>query len=406
MKILLITDYFYPNTAGGTEKYIYLLAKFLPKNYKVSILSISETANSATYENLEIFYIKPNSDHRRNTIRGLRPPNNLLAFEKFIDTQKPDIVHFHTLTTNFNTYHFKICFKKGIPTYFSSHIPGHICLRGDLMLHGKAACDGKISVLKCGLCIAKNLEVNPIKLSARFLFNIFAMNSPIRLRKKLLKEVESNTTKIITVSEWQKEFLIKNGIDSGHIRICRQTAQSSEIKKEDSSTTRLGYLGRIDPIKGLHLLINAMSKLDETHKISLHIAAVYPPPQFMQYFETLKKDSEQIVNCTWQFDLKESEIKSFFANIDYLIVPSLWLETGPFVIYESLSYKTPVIATNLGGQRELIKDGKNGYLCEPSEESLLTLLEKIAGKPTLKLESDEIYSNDYIALKMQEIYQE
>ncbi|SOD18620.1 glycosyltransferase [Pedobacter xixiisoli] len=406
MKTLLITDYFYPNTAGGTEKYIYLLAKFLPQNYKVSILSISETASSAIYEDLEIFYIKPNSDHRRDTIRGIFPPNNLVEFEKFIDIQKPDIVHFHTLTTNFNTYHFEICFKKGIATYFSSHIPGHICLRGDLMFHGKTACDGKVSILKCGLCIAKNSEVNPIKLSARFLFNIFSAISPVKLRKKLFKEIESNTTKIITVSEWQKEFLTKNGINSNHIRICRQTAQSSEIRKENSTTTRLGYLGRIDPIKGLHLLINAISKLNETHKISLHIAAVYPPPQFTSYFEILKKDSEQIGSCTWQFNLKESEMKSFFANIDYLIVPSLCFETGPFVIYESLSYKTPVIATNLGGQRELITNGKNGYLFEPSEESLLTLLEKIVNEPTLKLPSDEVYSNDHIAFKMQEIYQE
>jgi glycosyltransferase involved in cell wall biosynthesis len=50
------------------------------------------------------------------------------------------------------------------------------------------------------------------------------------------------------------------------------------------------------------------------------------------------------------------------AEIDVLVVPSIWHENSPLTIHEAFLAKTPVIASNIGGMAELIQDEVNGLL--------------------------------------------
>ncbi len=50
-----------------------------------------------------------------------------------------------------------------------------------------------------------------------------------------------------------------------------------------------------------------------------------------------------------------------------VVVPSLWYENAPLVVYESLALGTPVIAAEHGGLPELITPGKNGFLFRPGD---------------------------------------
>ncbi len=51
-----------------------------------------------------------------------------------------------------------------------------------------------------------------------------------------------------------------------------------------------------------------------------------------------------------------------------MIVPSLWHEPMNTVICEAQSWTRPVIGSRLGGNVDLIADGRSGYLCEPGDE--------------------------------------
>jgi glycosyltransferase involved in cell wall biosynthesis len=57
---------------------------------------------------------------------------------------------------------------------------------------------------------------------------------------------------------------------------------------------------------------------------------------------------------------KSAEI---FANLDVLVVPSLWYDF-PLIIYEAFATNTPIVATNLGGMAEAVTDEVNGLLFE------------------------------------------
>ncbi len=48
------------------------------------------------------------------------------------------------------------------------------------------------------------------------------------------------------------------------------------------------------------------------------------------------------------------------AGIDWVVVPSIWWETGPIVVLEAFQYGRPVICSDIGGMSEKVTDGVNG----------------------------------------------
>src|SRR5690606_19821726 len=73
----------------------------------------------------------------------------------------------------------------------------------------------------------------------------------------------------------------------------------------------------------------------------------------------------------------------FYTAIDVLVVPSLWEEPLGMVAVEGLANNLPVIASNRGGLRETIADGRNGILCDPERpdtlgHALMTLWQDVA----------------------------
>ena len=68
--------------------------------------------------------------------------------------------------------------------------------------------------------------------------------------------------------------------------------------------------------------------------------------------------------------------------VDIYVQPSL-SEGLPMAIVEAMALRLPVVATNVGGVPEIIKDGENGYLAKPaSVESLADALECMLADPS------------------------
>jgi glycosyltransferase involved in cell wall biosynthesis len=403
VKIVLVTDYFYPTSKGGTEKYVYLLAKHLIQSHSVTILSSHPTLQNSVFEDLTINYIPPNTDYSKNVIKGKKAPNNILHFKEYLQKIKPDVLHLHTLTTNFNHYHTLISYDLGIKTFFTSHIPGHQCLRGDFIYKGKKPCDGKIERGKCTSCFCFSSNISPLRKITKYLYYNLLSSNPVDMKIRQLQLLQKSNHKIIAVCNWQKEFLNKNGIHHENLDVCRQEVSNKKIiKTNNHNKIRLGFLGRIDPFKGLDLLLKALVKINNDN-ISLSIAAIYPSIENQRYYENLLEISNEI-NCVWEFNLEETQIENFFKKIDYLVIPSKIYETGPFVAHEALAHNTPVLATNFGGQKELINDGVNGYLFENDENSLINLLNKISDSTILKIDENLTKDEKNMAITMIRIY--
>jgi glycosyltransferase involved in cell wall biosynthesis len=78
------------------------------------------------------------------------------------------------------------------------------------------------------------------------------------------------------------------------------------------------------------------------------------------------------------------EVPSVMAAIDVLVVPSKQ-EAQSLVIPQAFATGKPVIASNVGGIPELVRDGVNGYLVSPCDENgLAAAMERLAASPDLR----------------------
>jgi len=67
------------------------------------------------------------------------------------------------------------------------------------------------------------------------------------------------------------------------------------------------------------------------------------------------------------------------------VIPSLWPEPCPLVALEAMRAGTPVVASNVGGLPELIRDGVDGFLVDPGDvRGLRTAVSRLLDAPSLR----------------------
>jgi glycosyltransferase involved in cell wall biosynthesis len=82
-----------------------------------------------------------------------------------------------------------------------------------------------------------------------------------------------------------------------------------------------------------------------------------------------------------------SEPEFIFERIDIFIFPSLFKEGLPNVLIESLAMGKPVIASNIGGIPEIVKNNKTGFLVKPSS------VDELVNRIEFLWKNQEIYAN-------------
>lgn len=142
------------------------------------------------------------------------------------------------------------------------------------------------------------------------------------------------------------------------------------------SNLRFGYIGRLDPVKGIELLIETFLTA-ELNDAELWIAGS-GKQAYEHYLYNFVTDSRV------RF-LGRVEPNEFYPRIDVAVVPSLWNDNLPGVVFEAYAFGKPVIGSRRGGIPEMIHDGKNGLLFEPDEpDQLIACLRRLHDDEVLR----------------------
>jgi len=146
-----------------------------------------------------------------------------------------------------------------------------------------------------------------------------------------------------------KSILIENSIDMDIIRI------HATYKK-----TFFGFLGRLDKIKGIELLLESFLKIYQDYpRIKMKIGGTGELKEFLLNFIEVNNLQDSIEYVGWVNDQF-----SFFDSIDCFVFPSI--EKGhPIALLESMSVGN-IIITSL----PYIKDGYDGLHCEIDKDNL------------------------------------
>lgn len=306
------------------------------------------------------------------------------VYTEFFQKHTFQILHIHTFM-GLPDELVEAAQEVGVKTVFTTHDYFPICPRCNLFHAGKDCLDDK----KCADCVSCNqygLSFNKMKLFQSELYKSVKENSVIKLlrarhNRKMYDVTEQATESEIIDSKKQmgyqnlrdRNIELLEKMDVVHFNstntLCvykkrgyaENNAQVISISngaiadhkrmRKVGSPVRFGYLGPLTTHKGYNLFRNACDTLWQSgeHNFEAHIfVEIDNPPSYMI--------------CHMPYSYKE--LPNVMDQFDVLVAPSEWEETFGFTVLEALSYGIPVIVSNKVGAKDLIVEGKNGFVID------------------------------------------
>lgn len=206
----------------------------------------------------------------------------------------------------------------------------------------------------------------------------------------------------IAVSNSVSQYYQNNKwIQAEKISVIPNTTDQREISNHEKNFNfHIGFLGRLVEQKGVDVLIKSIKILKNKNiNCHLYIGGTGPLLTELQELVDLLNLQESIT-----FLGNVSDKSSFFKRIDIFVLPSRY-EGFPLVLLEAGIYHMPVVATEVSGTPEIIKDDHTGFLVEKDNPKELALaLSKFQNRNVRnelsenlnRLVTTEFSSNNYV----------
>nr|WP_246232951.1 glycosyltransferase [Usitatibacter rugosus] len=155
--------------------------------------------------------------------------------------------------------------------------------------------------------------------------------------------------------------------------VCRQgladgvaISPSRSRRTESSGSLRVAFFGRLDPTKGIHVLLDALARVPKL-PMSLDIYGVRMAVGDDPYYASIANSVAQDSRVRLLPPIENQAMIETIALYDVLAVPSQGLETGPLVVLEAFAAGVPVLGSDLGGITERVRADVDGLLIPPSD---------------------------------------
>ena len=223
-----------------------------------------------------------------------------------------------------------------------------------------------------------------IKMQAR------ARQNEAPLRSHVERDLMGSADLIIASSTHEKEAMVRlYDAPDDRISILHCGVDLSLFKPLDigEARRRLGlngekvvlYVGRIEPIKGLELLVQSAALMEGTQKLRVMVVGGDPAQDGeIKRLEALAKSLgiDSIVDFVGVVD--QRLLPLYYNAADVCVVPSYYESFG-LAALEALACGTPVVASRVGGLPGIIQHGRSGYLLpwrcpEPFADSIEAIL--------------------------------
>ncbi|QOV23333.1 glycosyltransferase [Anabaenopsis elenkinii] len=388
MQVIQCLGFYFPESSGGTEVYVDGLVRELQLQGVTSVIAAAQGGdreNTYLYNNYSVYRYPVLTHSTPEEIRGIKPHGGFTYFAEWLKQQQGDIYHQHSWVTGCSIHHLMLAKALGMKTVITVHVPGNICLRGTMLLQGKQVCNGKINIVRCGTCwgMARNIPPwaapvvarVPLSVSRRAenmnnsrLATVVATPALVATHQQRLREMAQVSDRIIAVCQWLYDALLINGIPEEKLVLCRQGV-SFDGKKITADTRdtfnhaqplRIGFLGRWDKVKGIHILVAAVRRLPPDVKVKLIIHALAQGE--VAYQQQVLADAGGDTRIQFEKPVPRHLVSQTIRGFDLLAVPSQCLETGPLVVLEAQAVGVPVIGSDLGGIGELVTHQQDGWL--------------------------------------------
>jgi glycogen synthase len=159
----------------------------------------------------------------------------------------------------------------------------------------------------------------------------------------------------------ERLHVIHNGID---LEEYRKTESNAALKKYgiDGGKPFLLFVGRITRQKGIIHLVRAIEFMDPGFQIVLCAGAPDTPEIGAEMKEAVEKMKAKRPGLIWIDEMVDKEtVRELYAQAAVFCCPSIYEPFG-IINLEAMACETAVVATAVGGIKEVVVDGETGFL--------------------------------------------
>ena len=187
------------------------------------------------------------------------------------------------------------------------------------------------------------------------------LNMALGMAERLLANLSDA---IVCISSHDQESAQRHGIDSSKLitipNAIADTKPSTELIDWPKGKRRFLFVGRLDRQKGVDVLLEAMKLLPQD-------AFAYIVGSQVVSGEHAFKTPDNVAITGW---LPREQVQAYIQSAEVVVVPSRWEGFG-LVALEAMRSSRPVIASRVGGLKDLVIDGCTGWLVEPGSATAL-----------------------------------
>jgi glycosyltransferase involved in cell wall biosynthesis len=228
-------------------------------------------------------------------------------------------------------------------------------------------------------------------------------------------ELSRRADALITMTEFEKEFFVRQGVPPervfpvgvGPILAASHDGEAFRRKHDLVGKPVVLFLGRNHPLKGIRELLDATPLVWRTHPDAVFL--FIGPREGDARAEFEKREDRRVLVLG---EVSQEEKTSALEACDLLCLPSLHESFGG-VFLEAWTFGKPVIGGDIPPVRELVADGKGGYLVMPEPHEIATCITKLLGDRELsrrmgewgKEKTEREYTWERIANKIENVYE-
>lgn len=355
MKVLFITQTFFPSYSGGTETYLLNVALELANR---GISSLILCTNSNEKDGLY--------NYKGIPVQNVGKKLNLFKeVESIITTGNYDIVHVHTMGGKINDSFMQSLTYSGLPVFLTPHLAENFCLNGGkLKYKNKFDCNGRVDEIKCQTCISFLNKGLPFFFKNKFSQYILQHVIPDRIAtrifsqyhflaknvKKRILNLQHNNVHIIALSKWYEAVLKINNFKS--VTLIPQGVNSLFIprKKEQLKSNQYQwiFIGRLSPEKGIEELINVF--IHNSLKKDKLLLCVFHNEELNDFEKLIFEKIKPFKNIYIYNNTKPEKLSNYLLQSDCLVLASKVREMAPLVIIEAIASGIPVLVSNFIGE--------------------------------------------------------
>lgn len=351
-KEIIVSNYYPPNFIGGAEIIAHNQGKALVNENiaRVIVFSLDMTDEhnpgeiiTAEYDGVPVVRIAMTG--KNFATDGINFYNREIneAFEEICNLVEPDIIHCHNII-GMSLGIVDIAHKHKAKVCVTLHDNWGFCYKNTMLDEKNELCS---NVFGCERCMSALTEGG--------------MNIPIGVRRAYFRRQFEKIDAYISPSQYLADTYLRAGFDFHKMNVLWNgidVERFEKVEKVKSDKIRISVVAYFGKHKGIDTLICAVGFL-KREDIEIVLAGSG------EETENYKKLADEFgIGKQIRFlgKIDNNEIEKVYAETDIYCLPSIWPENQPVTITEAMACGIPVVASNLGGSKELVKDNESGFI--------------------------------------------